>query len=235
MAETVVSRFTALAKRVADLSQQLNRVAPRIVAVSKKKPAEAIQELYDYGHRDFGENYVQELMEKAESLPKDIRWHLIGHLQSGKCNQLIRKIPNLWVIESVDSIKLAEKLNSACILAERADPLNVFVEVHTSGEETKSGCLPEECIPLAEFILSSCPKLHLMGLMTVGKLDAPPEPYFQKLVDLRAELLAKHSEISSLELSMGMSGDWETAVKMGSTNIRVGTTIFGARVYNCCV
>lgn len=184
-------------------------------------------------------------MEKAESLAKDIRWHLIGHLQSGKCNQLIRKIPNLWVIESVDSIKLAEKLNSACILAERADPLNVFVEVHTSGEETcccfacvicrKSGCLPEECIPLAEFILSSCPKLHLMGLMTVGKLDAPPEPYFQKLVDLRAELLAKHSEISSLELSMGMSGDWETAVKMGSTNIRVGTTIFGARVYNCCV
>ena len=92
------------------------------MAVSKKKPAEAIQELYDYGHR--------------EALPKDIRWHLIGHLQSGKCNQLIRKIPNLWVIESVDSIKLAEKLNSACLLAERADPLNVFVEVHTSGEET---------------------------------------------------------------------------------------------------
>lgn len=104
--------------------------------MSKKKPAENIQELYDYGHRDFGENYVQELMDKSEVLPKDIRWHLIGHLQSGKCNQLIRKIPNLWVIESVNSIKLAEKLNSACKLAERADPLNVFVEVHTSGEET---------------------------------------------------------------------------------------------------
>lgn len=133
-------------------------------------------------------------MDKSETLPKDIRWHLIGHLQSGKCNQLIRKIPNLWVIESVDSIKLAEKLNSACVLAERADPLNVFVEVHTSGEETyyiviiiiasKSGCLPEECIPLAEFILSSCPKLHLMGLMTVGKLNAPPEPYFQVMHNL---------------------------------------------------
>lgn len=191
-------------------------------------------------------------MDKSETLPKDIRWHLIGHLQSGKCNQLIRKIPNLWVIESVDSIKLAEKLNSACVLAERADPLNVFVEVHTSGEETyciniviiasKSGCLPEECIPLAEFILSSCPKLHLMGLMTVGKLNAPPEPYFQvlffwycyvqKLIDLRSSFLEKHKEIPSLELSMGMSGDWETATKMGSTNIRVGTTIFGARVYN---
>lgn len=75
-------------------------------------------------------------MEKSEILPKDIKWHLIGHLQSGKCNQLIRKIPNLWVIESVDSIKLAEKLNSACLLAERADPLNVFVEVHTSDEES---------------------------------------------------------------------------------------------------
>ena len=146
MAETVVTRFTALAKRVTELSQQLNRTVvraggffnkqPRIVAVSKKKPAENIQELYDYGHRDFGENYVQELMDKAEILPKDIRWHLIGHLQSGKCNQLLRKIPNLWVMESVDSIKLAEKLNSACSLAERKDPLNVFVEVHTSGEES---------------------------------------------------------------------------------------------------
>ena len=109
--------------------------------MSKKKPAENIQELYDYGHRDFGENYVQELMDKSEILPKDIKWHLIGHLQSGKCNQLIRKIPNLWVIESVDSIKLAEKLNSACCLAERKDPLNVFVEVHTSGEETYGVCL----------------------------------------------------------------------------------------------
>ena len=146
MAETVVTRFTALAKRVTELSQQLNRTVvrdggffnkqPRIVAVSKKKPAENIQELYDYGHRDVGENYVQELMDKAEILPKDIKWHLIGHLQSGKCNQLLRKIPNLWVIESVDSIKLAEKLNSACSLAERKDPLNVFVEVHTSGEES---------------------------------------------------------------------------------------------------
>ena len=97
---------------------------------------------------------------------------------------------------------------------------------------------------LAEFILSNCPKLNLMGLMTVGKLDAPPEPYFQvclvvvviidvqKLVELRNELLEKHKEIPSLELSMGMSGDWETATKMGSTNIRVGTTIFGTRVYN---
>ena len=146
MAETICSRFTTLAKRVTEVSQQLNRAAvhfgkllhlqPRIVAVSKKKPAEAIQELYDFGPRDFGENYVQELMDKSEVLPKDIKWHLIGHLQSGKCNQLIRKIPNLWVIESVDSIKLAEKLNSACVLAQRADPLNVFVEVHTSGEES---------------------------------------------------------------------------------------------------
>lgn len=140
---------------------------------------------------------MQELMDKAEILPKDIRWHLIGHLQSGKCNQLLRKIPNLWVVESVDSIKLAEKLNSACSLAERKDPLNVFVEVHTSGEESfgmvcvvigrKSGCLPEEFASLAEFILSECPKLRLMGLMTIGKLDAPPEPYFtvvfMKLID----------------------------------------------------
>ena len=183
------------------------------MAVSKKKPAEAIQELYDYGHRDFGENYVQELLDKAEALPKDIRWHLIGHLQSGKCNQLIRKIPNL----------------RSTRVARRRTPCSLCFTTR------KSGCLPEECLPLAEFILSSCPKLHLMGLMTVGKLDAPPEPYFEQLNNLRADLLKKHPELGSLELSMGMSGDWETAVKMGSTNIRVGTTIFGARVYNCLV
>ena len=103
MAETVVTRFTALAKRVTELSQQLNRTVvrdggffnkqPRIVAVSKKKPAENIQELYDYGHRDFGENYVQELMDKAEILPKDIKWHLIGHLQSGKTLNGIKSFP----------------------------------------------------------------------------------------------------------------------------------------------
>ena len=148
MAETVVTRFNALSKRVAELCQQLNRplvcvmiiwsyLQPRIVAASKIKPAEDIKALYDIGHRDFGENYVQELMDKSEVLPKDIRWHLIGHLQTGKVNQLIRKIPNLWAVESVDSIKLAEKLNSACILAEREEPLNVFVEVHTSDEVTQ--------------------------------------------------------------------------------------------------
>lgn len=106
------------------------------MAVSKLKPASDIQTIYNQGHRHFGENYVQELMEKAEILPKDIQWHLIGHLQSQKCNSLIKKVPNLWCVESVDSLKLADKLNSACINAQRETPLNIFVQVHTSDEET---------------------------------------------------------------------------------------------------
>ena len=160
------------------------------MAVSKLKPASDIQTIYNQGHRHFGENYVQELMEKAEILPKDIQWHLIGHLQSQKCNSLIKKVPNLWCVESVDSLKLADKLNSACINAQRETPLNIFVQVHTSDEETyillfmnlfirKTGCLPSETLDIVKHIFTDWPKLKFVGLMTIGKLDAEPTPYFK--------------------------------------------------------
>lgn len=115
------------------MASAASRALPRLVAVSKTKPAKAIQELYDVGHRHFGENYVQELIEKAPRLPLDIQWHFIGQLQSNKAKALVLGVPNLWVVESVDSQKLAAKLEAAAGAAARAEPLRVFVQVQSFG------------------------------------------------------------------------------------------------------
>lgn len=214
-----------------DRSGRASSSSVRLVAVSKTKPQQDILALYDAGFRHFGENYFQELVEKAEALPKDIHWHFIGHLQSQKASKLIRDVPSLFMLESIDSEKLASKLNNACENAEREQLLNVLIQVDTSGEDTKSGVGPEELLPLVDFIQQQCPKLRLRGLMTIG---APNDmSCFEKLVDHRLQV-AQHLgvEAESLELSMGMSGDFEEAIARGSTNVRVGSTIFGERIYN---
>jgi pyridoxal phosphate enzyme (YggS family) len=199
-----------------------------LVAVSKTKPATDIQELYNASYRIFGENYTQELTEKAAQLPNDIKWHFIGHLQSSKAAKLIKDVPNLSVIETVDTLKLATKLNAACEAVGRT--LDVFVQVDTSGETTKSGVDGVELNELAQFINNSCAHLKLKGLMTIG---APGDfTCFDRLVDARqvvASLLAM--DVNSLELSMGMSGDYEEAIRRGATSVRVGSTIFGERIY----
>ena len=203
-----------------------------LVPVSKTKPQEDIMELYDAGWRHFGENYFQEILDKAAALPKDIQWHFIGHLQSGKANRLIRDVPNLFVIETVDSMKLAAKLNGACELAERKDGLSIYLQVDTSGEDTKSGIAPgKELLDLADEIKAKCPLLRTAGLMTIG---APGDlTCFDKLVASRAALTS-HWGVpeDSLALSMGMSGDFLEAISRGSTSVRVGSTIFGARDYS---
>jgi pyridoxal phosphate enzyme (YggS family) len=141
-----------------------------LVAVSKTKPAESIQELYNAGYRCFGENYFQELVDKAQTLPKDIQWHFIGHLQSSKAAKLVKEVPNLAVLETVDTVKLAGKLNNACEATGRA-PLSVFIQVDTSGEATKSGVDGgEELQELLRFIRDKCPLLRVTGLMTIGEL-----------------------------------------------------------------
>lgn len=202
-----------------------------LVPVSKTKPQENIMELYDAGWRHFGENYFQEILDKAAALPKDIQWHFIGHLQSGKANRLVRDVPNLSVIETVDTMKLASKLNNACELAERKEGLGIYLQVDTSGEDSKSGIgLGKELLDLADEIKTKCPLLRTAGLMTIG---APGDlTCFDKLVASRAAL-ASHWGVpeESLALSMGMSGDFIEAVERGSTSVRVGSTIFGARDY----
>jgi pyridoxal phosphate enzyme (YggS family) len=205
---------------------------PRLVAVSKTKPVSLLQEAYDAGQRVFGENYVQELVDKQPQLPDDIQWHFIGHLQSKKSNQLLG-VTNLAMVETVDSEKLANKLDNAVSGAER-EPLNVMVQVNTSGEESKFGVQPEEAPGLAQHIQQQCKNLRFRGLMTIGMADYTSRPEnFQTLRDTRAEVckLLGMSE-DEVELSMGMSGDFEQAIKMGSTNVRVGSTIFGARNYD---
>ncbi|KAG1653530.1 hypothetical protein FOA52_006084 [Chlamydomonas sp. UWO 241] len=206
----------------------------RLVAVSKTKPNEAIEECYEAGHRCFGENYVQELLDKAPALPKDIQWHFIGHLQSNKVKAIVEGVLNLAMVETVDSAKLADKIDKAVAAAGRTSPLSVMVQVNTSGEESKNGVEPGDVVPLARHIATQCKNLRLAGLMTIGMPDYTSRPEnFVCLATCRSEVAADLGvPVESLELSMGMSGDFEQAVEMGSTNVRVGSTIFGARDYS---
>jgi PLP dependent protein len=156
-----------------------------LVAVSKTKPIEMLQAAYDTGCRNFGENYVQELVDKVPLLPNDVQWHFIGSLQSNKASMLIGAFPSVkqLMVETVDSIKLATKLNNA--VPDNGDRLKVFVQVNSSGEDSKSGVSPgEECKALCENIVKSCVKLEFCGLMTIG---APgDEGCFSVLKDCRA-------------------------------------------------
>jgi len=203
---------------------------PTLIAVSKTKEAPLLKQAYEAKQRDFGENYVQELLDKAPNLPDDIRWHFIGHLQSSKCKTLLKGVKNLYMVQSVDSQKLANKLNEAT-KANRSGKLKVLVQVNTSGESSKFGCEPKECIPLVEHIIKSCDALEFSGLMTIGRMSSKPEPEcFQSLLDCRTSLVKELKlEKNAIELSMGMSSDLELAIDMESTMVRVGTTIFGTR------
>lgn len=145
----------------------------RLVAVSKTKPASLLSECYDLGNqRHFGENYVSELIEKSKNLPPDIKWHFIGHLQSNKAKQIC-EIPNLYIIESIHSIKLAEIVNKHC--SNRKTPLSVMVQINTSQEESKAGCDADLCCHIVRHILEKCQNLKFCGLMTIGLPNSPED------------------------------------------------------------
>ncbi|KAK9268410.1 hypothetical protein L1049_000160 [Liquidambar formosana] len=204
----------------------------RVVAVSKTKPVSLIRQVYDAGHRCFGENYVQEFVEKAPQLPEDIEWHFIGHLQSNKVKSLLAAVPNLAMVEGVDNEKLANHLDRVVSSIGRK-PLKVLVQVNTSGEASKSGVEPSGCVELAKHVQLGCPNLKFSGLMTIGMANYTSTPEnFRTLLNCRIEtckVLGIAEE--QCELSMGMSGDFEQAIEMGSTNVRIGSTIFGPREY----
>ncbi|KAI9331346.1 hypothetical protein BDR26DRAFT_870361 [Obelidium mucronatum] len=231
----IATNLTDMRSRVAAAAAKAGRpeTSIRLVAVSKTKPVEDLLVAYNEGQRHFGEN-VQELVDKAEQLPKDIQWHFIGTLQSNKC-KLVAAIPNLFAVETVDGSKKADTLQKACVQANRASPLNVFVQVNTSGEESKGGVEPHETVAVAKHIIDKCPGLKLAGLMTIGSpnpnLEDGTNPDFKVsfcFLTLRTEIEAA-AGVSDLELSMGMSDDFELAIDMGSTNVRLGSCIFGAR------
>ncbi|KAF3480775.1 YggS family pyridoxal phosphate enzyme [Arthroderma uncinatum] len=232
-------------------------VPVRLVAVSKLKPASDILALHNppTSHVHFGENYMQELLEKSKALTPEIRWHFIGGLQSNKCVTLAREVRGLWAVESVDTEKKASLLDKGWgerpefkdkgtggddgVSESRARKLRVFVQVNTSGEESKSGVEPgEPTVELCRFIREKCPRLKLQGLMTIGaiarsKATTPENENedFACLRDTRDLVMEKLSleGDDTLELSMGMSNDFEGAIAMGSNQVRVGSTIFGAR------
>eukprot|EP01080_Neovahlkampfia_damariscottae_P012636 gene12636-6540_t len=207
----------------------------RLVAVSKTKPSSQILEVYKTGHKNFGENYIQEICDKSKELPEDIEWHFIGALQSNKVKKLL-EVKNLKFVETVDRQKIASTLNDAISNLKR-DPLNVFVQINTSDEENKGGASTKDFISLVEFIIEKCPNLKFKGLMTIGsvqnsKSESDLNPDFQKLCDCRDELSEKlNLPKEDIELSMGMSSDYQQAIIQGSTNVRVGSSIFGGRIY----
>lgn len=233
MAAEVVTSLRRVLSHMSQISQTFSRAPPTLVAVSKTKPVDMIQLAYDAGHRHFGENYIQELTTKAPLLPREIQWHFIGHLQTNKCKQLL-SVPNLYMVESVDSERLATQLNKACVTVGREERLKVLVQINTSDEATKFGADAKECISLVKHVVHKCPRLEFSGLMTIGRLDsAPPTDCFKLLVECRKQVADElKTEPQSLDLSMGMSGDYELAIQLGSTIIRIGSTIFGARDYS---
>lgn len=200
----------------------------QLVAVSKTKSEADILELYQAGHRHFGENYVQELIDKAPNLPNDICWHFIGHLQSQKSKLLLQHVPNLYVLETVDSTKLATKLNNTLHTLSHP-PLRIYVQVNTSSEDTKSGVSSSELESLLSHIDANCPLLKFEGLMTIG---SPGDmTCFDRLLEcqnMASSLLGLEKD--SIVLSMGMSDDFEAAIERGSSSVRVGSSIFGNRV-----
>ncbi|KAF9409858.1 hypothetical protein HW555_010891 [Spodoptera exigua] len=234
--KTVLSKIeAAVARRSADLPQ----IAPRLVAVSKIKPASLIVEAYEHGQREFGENYVNELAEKASDplvleKCKDIKWHFIGHLQTNKINKLLGS-PNLYMVETVHSEKLADNLNKQWPKFRKNDEkLPVMVQINTSAEEAKNGIEPSETTKVVEHVLKNCPNLDFKGLMTIGQYDYDvslgPNPDFLTLAKCRQELCENLKlDINNVELSMGMSTDYEHAIELGATTVRVGSVIFGPR------
>lgn len=209
---------------------------PRLVAVSKTKPPELVQWAYESGQRHFGENYVQELLDKAQNpalASLDIHWHFIGHIQRNKCNNLT-SIPGLWIVETVDSDRLATALDSSWKKKQSNHRLKIYLQVNTSSEESKSGCQPADISHLVRHVQDNCTSLEFCGLMTIGRIghnyDSGPNPDFEILVKTREKLCSQLGlDIGSVELSMGMSADYEHAVTAGSSNVRVGSVIFGVR------
>ncbi len=225
--EGIAARLLAVQRRVAEAAERAGRGAAEValLAVSKRHPAEAVRAAYAAGQRTFGENYVQELVLKAEALKElpGLRWHLIGHLQRNKAKLVV---PWVTRVSSVDSPRVADALSAP---AERLGRrVEVLASVNLAAEASKAGCAPSELGALLAHI-EALPGLKLMGLMAIppaGQSAEVTKGHFEALVALQRE----HGGAARLpELSMGMSDDLELAIEAGSTEVRVGTAIFGAR------
>jgi pyridoxal phosphate enzyme (YggS family) len=231
--QELFQRYTEIKENISSVERPFAHQV-ELVAVSKLKPASDIQALYDKGVRHFGENYVQELVSKAQILPKDIKWHFIGGLQTNKAKDLASNIENLYSVETIDSLKKAKKLNDT--REGKGPAINVFLQINTSEEEQKSGLLPSDkdsIYQIVNYLTSTDSKnVNFRGLMCIGSFershtDSEVNPDFDSLYNLKKDLDLKYS--IDLELSMGMSADYKQALRQGTTYVRIGTDIFGSR------
>lgn len=199
-----------------------------LIAVSKTKSVSMLMEAYEDGCRDFGENKVQEILEKIDLMPEDSRFHMIGHLQRNKVKYIIDKVV---MIHSVDSIRLAEEISKEAL--KKQVEMDILIEVNVAGEDTKFGVSCEDTIELIRNI-SVLPAIHVKGLMTIAPYVENQEEnrvHFAKLRQLAVDIMQENIDNVKVDiLSMGMTGDYEVAIEEGATHVRVGTGIFGGRV-----
>ena len=194
---------------------------PILIAVSKKRSVESIQVIYNLGHRIFGENYPQELLEKSKKLPKDIEWHLIGHLQTNKVKKILEEIPNI-IIESVDRIDVVKKIAQ---YADIKNPTKVYLEINISNEDSKTGCPLEKIYEVIDEIIKNKDKLILVGIMSLGKIGDKQE--FEKMIQIKNEICEKYGlEKDKFIASFGTSQDFQDAILSGSDEVRIGHQIF---------
>ena len=227
----VKENLAEVERRVSEACHRAGRDRSEVtlIAVSKTKPLPMLQEAYDAGARDFGENKVQEMIGKIPELPQDIRWHLIGHLQRNKVKYIVGKTA---LIHSVDTYRLAEEIN---IHAKKQNiVVPILIEVNVANEASKFGVATEDTLQLVKDI-STLENVSVKGLMTIAPFVDDPEDnriYFRKLKDLSVDIAKENIDNVTMDvLSMGMTGDYEVAIEEGATMVRVGTGIFGERNY----
>jgi pyridoxal phosphate enzyme (YggS family) len=218
----------SIVDNIKEIENQISGKGVTLVAVSKTKPVEMLMEAYEAGFKRFGENYVQELTEKQEKMPKDIEWHFIGHLQSNKVKYIA---PFVTLIHSVDSFKLLQEINKQAARNNRV--IDCLLQVYIAEEDTKSGMTEEECLEILQSEalknLTNISIVGLMGMSTFTDDENQVRKEFRNLKTFHNSLLASYPYLTTI--SMGMSGDYEIAIEEGSTMIRVGSKIFGNRIY----
>lgn len=226
---SISQNLSEIKQQIQQISQQCGRDNVRLLAVSKTKPVEAIEEAIAAGQTAFGENYVQEGVEKIAYFAQqpNLEWHFIGPLQSNKTRLVAENFD--W-IQTVDRLKIAERLSTQ--RPENKVPLNVLIQINISDEASKSGIQPEELDELAKAI-SQLPNLRLRGLMAIPKPESEPEQQKTALRKMQQLFDRLQDEFEGIDtLSMGMSDDMAAAIECGSTMVRIGTAIFGARDYS---
>ena len=220
--EKLKSNYTSTLESIKSSSEKSpNKKVPILIAVSKKRSVQSIQVIYNLGQRIFGENYPQELLTKSESLPKDIEWHLIGHLQTNKVKKLFEQIPNI-VIESVDRVDVVKKISQYADVKNRT---KVYLEINISGEESKTGCPIKDIYNVIDEIMKNKDKIELVGIMSLGKIGDKKE--FEKMVEIKNEICEKYSlDKNKFIASFGTSQDFNEAILSGTDEVRIGHQIF---------